>query len=199
MSRQPVRKHGSTQFYIEGEGFTPSTMPSPRLRAMLPAAVAAMEATPPGEEEEERAFRFCRLFPDLEKFRPDDAGLIALGQALADPFVPGSGDSQIPAGFTYLGQFVDHDITFDRTAGLPAGSLDPEEIESGRSPALELDSVYGRGPADSPELYESDGVHLKIGTTTGRPDFGVTATFPNDLPRRPADDPVSFLIGVGTG
>jgi hypothetical protein len=32
-------------------------------------------------------------------------------------------------------------------------------------------------------------VHLRIGTTTGRPIFGVTETFPNDLPRRPADDP----------
>ena len=55
-------------------------MPSPRLRAMAPAAVAAMEAAPPPVEEA-RAFRFCRLFPDLEKFQPDDAGLIALGQA----------------------------------------------------------------------------------------------------------------------
>jgi hypothetical protein len=87
---------------IQGEGFTPSSMPSPRLRAMVPEAIAAMEVTP-SVEEEERAFRFCRLFPDLEKFRPHDAGLIALGQALADP---GSGDSQIPAGFTYLGQFT---------------------------------------------------------------------------------------------
>ena len=60
--------------------------------------------------------------------------------------MPGAGDSQIPAGFTYFGQFVDHDITFDRTEGIPDGSLDPEEIEQGRSPALDLDSVYGRGP-----------------------------------------------------
>jgi hypothetical protein len=134
MSDQPIRKHGRTQFFIEGEGFTPDAMPSPRLRAMAPAAAAAVEAVPPPVDEA-RAFRFCRLFPDLEKFQPDDAGLIALGQALADPFVPGAGDTQIPAGFTYLGQFVDHDITFDRTAGLPDGSLDPEEIESGLSTA----------------------------------------------------------------
>ena len=30
-----------------------------------------------------------------------------------------------------------------------------------------------------------DKVHLKIGQTTGRPDFGVTESFPNDLPRDP--------------
>jgi hypothetical protein len=171
-------------------------MPSPRLRAMMPRA-AVLEATPEPIDTS-RAFRFCRLFPDLEKFRPDDAGLIALGKVLMDPFVPGAGDSQIPAGFTYFGQFVDHDITFDRTQGIPSGSLEPEEIEQGRSPALELDNVYGRGPEDSPELYESDKMHLKLGTTTGRPIFGVTATFPNDLPRRTADaatDPKQAIIG----
>ena len=103
--------------------------------------------------------------------------------------MPGAGDSVIPGGFTYLGQFVDHDITFDRTEGIPDGSLDPAEILQGRSPALELDSVYGRGPAKSPELYESDGRRLKIGTTTGRATFGVTQAFPNDLPRQPAGRP----------
>jgi hypothetical protein len=155
---------------------------------MAPGAAAAMEAAEPPVDPK-RAFRFCRLFPDLPKFQPDDAGLIALGQALEDPFMPGAGDSLIPGGFTYLGQFVDHDITFDRTDGIPSGSLEPSEIESGRSPALELDSVYGRGPANSPELYESDKQRLKIGMTTGRIRFGVTQAFPNDLPRRPTLDP----------
>ncbi|HMP04580.1 MAG TPA: heme peroxidase family protein, partial [Gemmatales bacterium] len=129
------------------------------------------------------------MFPDLAKFQPDDSSLIALGQALNDPFVAGAGDSDLPAGFTYLGQFVDHDITFDRTDGIPDGSLEPKDIEQGRSPALELDSVYGRGPKHSPELYEADGVRLRIGTTTGRALFGVTKSFPNDLPRHPESDP----------
>jgi hypothetical protein len=69
MSKEPVCKHGLTQFYIEGEGFTPSTMPSPRLRVMAPAAIAATEDTPQVEEEE-RACRFCRLFPALKHFGP---------------------------------------------------------------------------------------------------------------------------------
>ena len=46
-----------------------------------PAAAAAMEAAEPPEDPK-RAFRFCRLFPDLPKFQPDDAGLIALGQGV---------------------------------------------------------------------------------------------------------------------
>jgi hypothetical protein len=195
MSNQPYRKHGRTQFFIEGEGVMSEAMPSPRLRALAPAIAAAHTISAAGsaadkaaeKAAEKRAFRFCRLFPTLPKFSPDDAGLIALGQALADPFVAGSGDSNIPAGFTYFGQFVDHDITFDRTSGIPDGQLEPEEIEQGRSPALELDSVYGRGPKKSRELYEADGVRLKIGPTFGRPIFGVTESFPNDLPRNPAD------------
>ncbi len=148
MSDQPLQKHGRTQFYIEGEGFTPAAMPSPRLRALVPEAVAALEAAPPPGDEH-RAFRFCRLFP-ISKSPAGRRQTDCLGQALADPFVPGAGDSLIPAGFTYLGQFVDHDITFDRTAGIPDGALEPEEIEQGRSPALELDSVYGRGPGHPP-------------------------------------------------
>ena len=182
-------RHGRTSFFIEGEGSVDDAMPSPRLRSLVaetPSRTAAM-----GAVDTSRAFRFCRLFPDLGKFTPPDDGLIALGQALMDPLTPGSGDSEIPGGFTYFGQFVDHDITFDRTAGLPSGSLDPAEIEGGRSPAVELDSVYGRGPDKSPELYDADKVHFKIGTTTGRPIFGVTDTFPNDLPRRAVNDPAN--------
>jgi hypothetical protein len=109
VSKHSGHKHGRTQFYIEGEGFTPTAMPSSRLQQMVPGA-AAMDAAPTPPDVG-RTFRFCRLFPDLEKFQPDDAALIALGQALEDPFVAGASDSQIPAGFTYLGQFADHDIT----------------------------------------------------------------------------------------
>lgn len=190
MSDRPQHKHGRTEFFVEGEGFVAPAIQSPRLKAMKPAMANAMVAPAPTGDQS-RAFRFCRLFPKGTN-QPDDDKLIALGLALEDPFVPGAIDSQIPAGFTYFGQFVDHDITFDRTEGIPAGSLDPEQIESGRSPALELDSVYGRGPANSPKLYEADGLHLKIGTTTGRTTFGtdiVNTPLPNDLPRIPADDP----------
>src|SRR5215831_18367388 len=77
----------------------------------------------------------------------------------------------IPAGYTYLGQFIDHDITFD-----PASSLqkqnDPEALIDFRTPRLDLDSVYGRGPADQPYMYEDDGLHFRVGaplTRNGKP------------------------------
>lgn len=59
----------------------------------------------------------------------------------------------IDAGFTFLGQFIDHDITFDPT---PISDLkrDREANLNYRTPGLDLDSVYGGGPVTSPHLYD---------------------------------------------
>ena len=134
MSDQPLRKHGRTQFYIEGEGFTPDAMPSPRLRAMAPAAVAAVEAAPPPVDEA-RAFRFCRLFPDLEKFQPDDAGLIALGQALADPFVPGQAIRRSPPGSpTWASLWTTTSRLTAPQGSPPARSIQRRSSQGGRLP-----------------------------------------------------------------
>lgn len=64
-------------------------------------------------------------------------------------------DSNIPAGYTYFGQFVDHDITFDPTP-LGGRDSDPNGLVNHRTPRLDLDSVYGGGPDVSPYLYEFD-------------------------------------------
>ena len=51
------------------------------------------------------------------------------------------------AGTTFMGQFLDHDITFDTTSRL--GTDGPAtETPNSRTPAYDLDSVYG--PAGSP-------------------------------------------------
>jgi len=65
----------------------------------------------------------------------------------------GVADSPIPAGFTYVGQFVDHDITLDVQSKLDAPT-NAETINNMRSPSLDLDSVYARGPALDPFLYD---------------------------------------------
>jgi hypothetical protein len=195
MSDRPKHQHGRTEYFIEGEGVASAAMPSPRLQLLLPNVAKALDATRPAVDPN-RAFPFCRLL-GLPEFRPDDAGLIALGQALEDTAAQAVGNAIIPAGFTYFGQFVDHDITFDRTEGIPSGALDPAEIVQGRSPALDLDSVYIRGPTNSPELYEADKLHLRLGTTTGRALFGITQSLPNDLPRLPATDPKPRQAVIG--
>ena len=61
-------------------------------------------------------------------------------------------DSTIPAGFTYFGQFVDHDVTFDTSSSLDAPT-DATKINNMRSPVLDLDSLYGKGPALDAFLY----------------------------------------------
>jgi len=65
----------------------------------------------------------------------------------------------VPAGYTYFGQFVDHDITFDTTSTLvPAeNSGQPTNL---RTPRLDLDCLYGDGPASQPYMYDPDGVKL---------------------------------------
>ena len=65
-----------------------------------------------------RAGRFGRMVPELTTpFVASDDALIDLGLAMMDKKKnDAAGDNaNIPAGFTYLGQFIDHDITFDTT------------------------------------------------------------------------------------
>ncbi|MFN0070357.1 MAG: peroxidase family protein, partial [Chloroflexota bacterium] len=67
------------------------------------------------------------------------------------------------AGTTFLGQFIDHDLTFDLTSrlGVPRA---PESSPNERTPAFDLDSVYGRGPLVDVQLYDpSDRRKLKVG------------------------------------
>lgn len=59
------------------------------------------------------------------------------------------------AGMTFLGQFVDHDITMDATSALGTRIV-PETIRNIRTPALDLDCVYGAGPEATPHLYGAD-------------------------------------------
>ena len=66
----------------------------------------------------------------------------------------------ILAGFTFFGQFIDHDITFDPTSSFEQQN-EPEAIENFRTPALELDSIYGRGPIADPHLYDISTVSNK--------------------------------------
>ena len=56
------------------------------------------------------------------------------------------------AGMTFFGQFVDHDITLDATSALGTRIV-PSTIRNVRTPALDLDCVYGAGPEGTPHLY----------------------------------------------
>ncbi len=138
--------HGRRDFEIDGEGSTGSPEPDPaRLRGPVPAG-----------------FRFSRIGP---RGRPVAQGvLVELAKAMT---LPGGGSTGIPAGYTYLGQFLDHDLTFDATTVTLGEHVGPGAMLQGRSPALDLDSLYGAGPLDeaSEGFYEDDLVHLRTGTS----------------------------------
>jgi hypothetical protein len=89
-------------------------------------------------------------------------------------------ESGIPALYTYFGQFIDHDLTFDPSSSLQKQN-DPNALTDYRTPAFDLDSVYGRGPDDQPYMYNKDD-HREF-------DLGVPLTGgaagAQDLPRNP--------------
>jgi hypothetical protein len=163
-----VDKHGSESYFVIGEGLLAESEDG-RDRTLS----AAAEATVP-------PFRFTRMGPSGVNRQLGESNARKVGQAMT---AGGGGTSQIPAGFTYLGQFVDHDLTFDKTNVMLGENVSPAALLQGRSPSLDLDSLYGAGPGDpeSAEFYEADGIHLKMGKTAAAEGIGVKDGF--DLPR----------------
>lgn len=168
-----VQKHGSESYFVVGEGLLTESAGGrePQAAAARTAATTA-ESTPP--------FRFSRMGPNGRGRQLGDANRKKLGVAMT----AGRGTaSQIPAGFTYLGQFVDHDLTFDKTDVMLGTAVSPAALLQARSPSLDLDSLYGAGPLDpeSAKFYAADGVHLKMGRTVAFGSDRAKAGF--DLPR----------------
>jgi len=109
-----------------------------------------------------------------------------LGKVMADMASPTDPqtefDSNIPAIYTYLGQFIDHDITARTDRDSEFQNLEkPEEIvplnpsvvvsklKNGRRPQLDLDSLFGEGPsfnhtykAQADKLFNNTSLNLFI-------------------------------------
>ncbi len=136
--------------------------------------------------------KFGRMFPALRPFVPSKESLTELGEAMSDDSAEDSvGDNlKVPAGYTYLGQFIDHDVTFDTTT-LQEKQVDPLALTNFRTPALELDNLYGLGPSVQPYLYQlgtnfAPQELFAIGSTNSQPGGGdpnLKTALPNDLPR----------------
>lgn len=112
--------------------------------------------------------RFGRMFQELAA-RPahdptdpgHDAELREVAAAMIESAGQGTDNVRIPAGYVYLGQFIDHDLTFDPTSQLQRRN-DPEGLINFRTPRFDLDSVYGSGPRDEPFQYDASEPHAGL-------------------------------------
>jgi Animal haem peroxidase len=157
--------------------------------------------------------RFGRLFRNLRGAKYSDDELKFLGFALTADIEPIFGkdgqaiadapdaeenvgtqkDPGIAAGYTYVGQFIDHDITFDPSS-INERIHDLDSLTNFRTPRLDLDSVYGRGPDHQPYLYDNDGVKMLLGPQLGgNPDDRGACDLPRN--RNAADQADRALIG----
>ena len=129
---------------------------------------------------------FTRMFKNLPPFAPPSdtfrlgvqafgakGGLIDANDNLTDPIQsivnqpvlsPDNLDNpNMTAGVTFFGQFLDHDITLDKKSELMK-KTNPKKTVNFRSAAFDLDSVYGNGPSDLPELYDLSSEFIKFKT-----------------------------------
>ena len=159
--------HGSETYFVIGEGLLSEANEDGAAPA-APIAIAAAAAPP---------FRFSRMAPKGTQLGDPARKKLALAMTEG-----GGGFGQVPAGFTYFGQFVDHDLTFDKTKVAFGSNVSAADLIQGRSPALDLDSLYGKGPANpgSAKFYKDDR-HLKMGKTEAV--GGIPAKQGFDLPR----------------
>jgi len=142
------------------------------------------------------------MFRTLPRAHFDERILHDLAAAMTAPFEPtqtpetevdDEENTGISAGYTYLGQFIDHDLTFDPVSSLQRQD-DPDALVDFRTPRFDLDCVYGRGPDDQPYLYRADGLRMLQGDPlTGNSDDTKARGVPRETPE--PGEPARALLG----
>lgn len=121
-----------------------------------------------------RDWRYIRLF-EYGNIQPTDSDILALTDTIKS--IQDNSKNNIPAGYTYFGQFVAHDLTF-LGSGVREPELQPIKIEAlslRRNPTLNLDSLYGGGLDDSQIPFNRVDGTFVLGTDSSGEE--------NDLPR----------------
>ena len=109
---------------------------------------------------------YRRMFPELPPLPSDEAFLHTLGTSCGTEAssvgANGKDDASGAAGWTFLGQFIAHDVTADRSALVDRA--DTEALKNVRRQKLNLEFLYGAGPTGDPYLYDvHDSAKLLIG------------------------------------
>jgi Animal haem peroxidase len=131
--------------------------------------------------------RYSRIFPPTQP--PFDAATMNVAGLLMRngfPAIPNVA-SLLKAGYTYFGQFIDHDITRDDTPFEQAGLVGPAETVNAMGPWLDLSQLYGDGPGSSKHGAMYDGASFRL---AGPPKNGEQFDVPLDSSNQPliADD-----------
>ncbi len=118
--------------------------------------------SPPGVSPDQMHGHFLDFANQNMVERPNKSPADLTDDSNVDALERDFGSQGTPAGYTYFGQFVDHDMTFDPTPlGVQGG--DPNGLDNFRTPRLDLDCVYGNGPADQPYLYDKNASTFVLG------------------------------------
>jgi hypothetical protein len=141
-------------------------------RQMAPDAAADQSQTIDAPRQPQA---YARLFPELPALEIEEELLYALGRqgGACDgaPFAEqGADDARGAAGWPFFGQFVAHDITADRSALVH--HADVAALRNARQQKINLEFLYGAGPAGDPYLFDvDDPAKLLLGRNeTGQPD-----------------------------
>lgn len=147
-----------------------------RYAACVVAMTALAMTVTPELAARQHGTEFTRIFQHLPAFAPPSAkvraALVELGrkgglmdaqdnlaagpiELIVNPDLNTNNPNSVShtAGATFMGQFLDHDMTFDTTSRL-GQPTHPHTAPNRRRPFFDLDSVYGDGPSGSPLLYD---------------------------------------------
>jgi hypothetical protein len=120
--------------------------------------------------------RYCRLFPhdvaDVDDDLKERLTALAFSMLAKDDLSPIPakilGSDPAHAGYTYFGQFIDHNLTEDDTPLMDSGKLEPWETFNYRGPWLNLSGIYSpnydRGRWR--DLFQNDGLSFRLGKPT---------------------------------
>lgn len=191
------RRHGDTTYVIPGRGAVSLSSPVAGIDLTAADPTAGPASVIPLQDAivagPMLAGTQAAVFPEaalneLAKVMLDTPVRRQTSQPLAPLEDPQLDNPGVAAGYTYLGQFINHDLTFNPTAGKPQGEFEPDEIEQARRPSLDLGCVYGAGPRKPSYAHLCGDKYpfMQVGATRGT--LGVESSdtdfsSPNDLKR----------------